>query len=125
MRLWGRIPVTAGGDAEQLTAGAPSRWVAVTEDATGHFDYIALTALVQCLKLNLGESPFWGNYGIPAKSSVLQQLPPDYNVALTQAFFAPYFASLIVSKDATRIEPTYQVNVVRTAGSTMQMTVAL
>ena len=127
MRVWGRVPVTAGGDAEQLTAGAPSRWVAVTEDAAGYPDYCYLTALVQCLKLNLGESPFWGNYGIPAKTSVLQQLPPDYNVALTQQFFAPYFASLIVSKRPETFPPmpTYDVNIVRLAGSTMQTSVAL
>lgn len=126
-RIWGRVPVTVGGDAEVLEPGAPSRWVAVETDAAGYDDYVFLTALVQCLKLNLGESPFWGNYGIPARASVRQQLPPDYNVALTQRFFAPCFASLIISKRPETFppQPTYDVNIVRRAGSTMQTSVAL
>lgn len=70
-----------------------------------------LTTLVQTLLLNLGESPFYAQYGIPAQQSVMQQVFPDYYVALTQQAFAPYFASLLITKVSGTSAPTYQVNV--------------
>lgn len=126
-RVYGRIPATAGGDAETLAVGKPYRWVVVETDDRGFDDYCHLTALVQCLKLNLGESPFYANFGLPAKTSVLQQIPPDYAVAFTQSFFAKFFASLIVTK-AYAIQPatpTYNISVVRKVGGTFETEVAL
>lgn len=85
-------------------------WTQVNTTADGANDSVWLTTLIQCLLLNLGESPFYANYGIPAKPSVLQQIFPDFYVARTQQQFSPYFASLIVNKDPER-NPTYEVNV--------------
>jgi hypothetical protein len=45
--------------------------VEVTTDANGYNDAVYLTTLSQVLKLNLGESPFYANYGIPQYQSVL------------------------------------------------------
>lgn len=132
MRVWGREPTTtAGGDAETLPSGAPSRWVAVTTDAAGYDDYPYITALIQCLKLNLGESPFYANFGVPARASVRSQVPPDYAVAFTQSYFAPHFASLVITNALTPQTstaapvPTYNVSVIRTNGSSFQTKVAL
>lgn len=114
MRTYGRIvPNPLFPDAKI--------WVVVETDANGFNDWVWLTTLIQCLKLNLGESPFFGNYGIPAKPSVVQQVYPDYYVAVTQQQFAPHFASLIISKvnrtdDKGRPEPTYNINVVTNFG---------
>ena len=78
MRTWGRV----------FSPDGSYQWVRVNTDANGSSDGVWLTTLLQCLQLNLGESPFYANYGIPAEQSVIQQLWPDYNVLLTQQQFA-------------------------------------
>jgi len=77
-------------------------WVRVTQDANGFNDYVYLSALIQCAKLNLNESPFWSNFGIPAHQSIAQQLPPDYNVQFIAQYFMQFFPSVIV----TRVPPS-------------------
>lgn len=100
-------------------------WVEIDTDANGFNDAIFATTLIQCLKLNLGESPFYSQYGIPAKQSVIQQIWPDYNVALTQQQFASFFASLIIAKQAQALVPTYTVNIVTNQGAKLIATVAV
>jgi hypothetical protein len=98
--------------------GVPT-WVEVQTDSNGDNSYVYITTLIQCLKLVLGESPFYANYGIPAIQSVVQQILPDFYVNQTQSQFAPYFASLIVSKQ-TSDPPTYLVNLVTKQGTKFQ-----
>ena len=100
MRTWGRVGTT---------------WVEVTTDANGFNDAVMLTTLIQTLKLNLGESPFYANYGIPAQQTILQQVAPDYYVNYIQSLFAPYFASLSISKTNSN-PPTYAIAVTTQQG---------
>lgn len=109
MRTYGRVPV------DPTVPDGPKKWVIVQTDKNGFNDYVWLTTLIQCLKLNLGESPFYANYGIPAKPSVVQQVFPDFYVARTQQQFASRFASLLVSKVASET-PTYKLNVTTNQG---------
>ena len=88
---------------------ATGQWVEVSTDATGDNSAVWLTTLCQALKLGLGESPFWGNYGVPAQKSVVTQVQPDFYILRTQNYFAQYFASLIVSKTSTN-PPTYNIS---------------
>lgn len=112
MRTYGRI---SNSDGTQT-------WVEVETDAAGRNDMVWLTTLCQALKLNLNESPFYANYGIPQKQAVIQQVWPDFNVALTQQLFSQYFASLIVAKqDSTT--PTYRVNVTTNQGVVLDLDV--
>lgn len=83
-------------------------WVQVMTDANGFSDYVYISAFLQCVKLNLGESPFWAEFGIPAHQAITQQLPPDYNIQLIATFFQQFFASVIVSRAA----PAVAVNTV-------------
>ena len=76
---------------------------------------VYVTALAQTLKLNLGESPFYANWGIPAKESVVQQIFPDYFVLLTQQQYAPHFAYLSVSKVPSPT-PTYRIKAITNKG---------
>ena len=97
-------------------------WVQVGTDSNGFNDLVYLTTLAQVLKLNLGESPFYGNFGIPAKSSVITQVYPDYYVTFIQQQFAQYFTSLIISRSVVTNSkgqdmPVYAVNVVTQYGS--------
>lgn len=114
MRTYGRI----------YAANGTYRWVEVTTDVRGFNDAVYVTTLAQVLKLNLGESPFFANYGLPAKQSVLQQIAPDFQIALTQQQFAPYFASLIVAK-TNRNPPTYRINAVTQQGSTISVEIPI
>ncbi len=91
------------------------QWVEVSTDANGNNDLVYVTALCQVLQLNLNESPFYANFGIPAIQAVQQQIPPDYYVALTQQAYAPYFASLLISR-VGGVTPTYQINVLTHSG---------
>lgn len=97
-------------------SGVPT-WQVVTTDSQGYNDSVYITTLIQCLKLSLGESPFYANYGIPAQRSVIQQIFPDFYVAQTQSQFAKYFASLIIAKVPGTTNPTYNVNIVTHAGA--------
>lgn len=100
MRIWGRVTNPDGSRS----------WVQVTTDTSGSNDMVYITNLAQVLLLNLGESPFYANYGIPATPSIISQVFPDYYVAYTQQRFAQFFASLIVSKQPLP-NPTYNINV--------------
>lgn len=95
--------------------GTYGPWTEVTTDQNGQDDLVWFTTLCQVLLLNLNESPFFANYGIPAHPSVITQVYPDYYVAFTQQQFSGYFASLIVAKQNT-LTPTYNVNVTTHAG---------
>lgn len=92
MRTYGRIV----RPEDKLTG--KKTWVRVDLDDTGDPSAIWTTTLVQCLKLNLGESPFYSNYGLPAKASVVQQIAPDFDMAKTQRQFAQYFANLLLAR---------------------------
>ncbi|OYV52004.1 MAG: hypothetical protein B7X10_00355 [Burkholderiales bacterium 21-58-4] len=92
-------------------------------DANGYNDAVYVTALIQCLKLNLNESPFWANWGIPAQQSVVQQVFPDFYVALIQQRYAQYFASLTVTKVTSAINPTYNIRVVTNQGAIIEASI--
>jgi hypothetical protein len=105
MRTWGRI---------NQVDGIGGTWVEVSTDVNGFSDAVYLTTLIQVLRLNLGEDPFFGSYGIPAVPSVLSQIQPDFYVNRTQQQFAGFFAALVVAKEpqaANLPTPTYKINV--------------
>lgn len=107
MRTWGRVRGANG----ELT-----QWVKVETAPDGSNDLVWAVTLIQCLKLNLNESPFYSNYGIPAHQSVIQQVAPDFNVALTQQQFSQYFASLSIIK-RNLPTPTYDVTIMTHQGT--------
>lgn len=120
---------TYGRTTDVLT-GAKT-WQVVTTDANGFNDMVWLTTLAQCCKLNLGESPFWADWGIPAVASVMTQVQPNYYMALMQQRFAPYFMSLLLSKfpDATdetgRPMPYYGITVITNWGAYLETAVPI
>lgn len=118
MRTWGRIPDGNGG----------LEWVQVTTDAKGFNDEVYITTLCQVFLLNLGESPFYANYGLPAEQAVMQQIYPDFYVALTQQYFARYFASLTISRrprEPNTPELIYDVSVTTQQGVQLNKTVPI
>ncbi len=114
MRVYGRTTDELGNKS----------WVVIQTDSAGNNEYVYVTALVQVLKLNLGESPFYANYGIPARPAILQQVAPDYYVNRTQQQFAQFFASLIIAKVAD-FPPTYRVDILTNQGIKLTFQVPL
>jgi hypothetical protein len=114
------------GRTRDVLTGAKKWWL-VTTDANGFNDSVYLTTLAQVCKLNLGESPFFANYGIPAHPSVVMQIYPDFYMIRTQQQFAPYFAALIITpapiaqgsagSDDGRPVPAYNISVLTNYGS--------
>jgi hypothetical protein len=98
-------------------------WVKVETDANGDNSYLFITTLIQVLLLNLGESPFYANYGIPAQRSVLTQIFPDYYVTVTQQQFAQFFARLSISK-VPSTTPTYDVSLQTLQGAIFEAQIA-
>lgn len=122
MRTWGRVKNPATGTLD---------WVEVSTDSSGLDDYVWLTTIVQVLQLNLGESPFYANYGIPAQPSVISQIFPDFYAAQVQAQFSQYFASLqiipvpgAVNKEGA-LTPTYTINIITNVGVNLSTTIAV
>lgn len=112
-RVWGRVYT----DPDNYT------WVpVVTDPVTGDNTAVRVTQLIQVLKMDRNESPFFANYGIPARLSVVQRLFPDIYVFQTQAQFAPFFASLIISR-LPSATPTYLVNITTFAGEALSLQV--
>jgi len=106
------MPRTYGRNAESM-------WVEIDDP-----NYIQLATLAQTLRLTRGESPFYGNYGIPAQASVLSQIAPDAAVNRTQSQFSQYFASLGVTRQANAVNPTYNITAVFLDGTIIQSTLA-
>jgi len=113
-RTYGRTPVDEFGNQQ---------WVVITPDPqTGLTDLIYFATVAQTCRLSLGESPFYANYGIPAKQSVETQIPPDVYVARVQTQYSQFFASLVVSKapppnpPLRRPVPTYNIRAVAHSG---------
>lgn len=114
MRTWGRVTNEDGSKT----------WVEVATDANGQDDNVWLTTLAQCLKLNLGESVFFANYGIPQMQTIVTQVFPDFYVMQTQTQFAPNFASLTMTRVPASFPPVYNVNAVCHSGAVISEAIA-
>lgn len=115
MRTWGRTADEHGN----------KKWVVVESDENGDFSYGWITTLIQTLKLSLGESPFYAQYGIPAQQSIVTQIYPDYYANITQQQFAGYFASLSITKVDGAERPTYNIQAVFLNGVTYRGDIAV
>lgn len=111
MRVYGRVPV------DLTMPDGPKKWVVVETDANGFNDAVRLTALIQTLKLNLSESPFWANFGIPARESVMQQIAPDFYVSFIQQYYSKFFAALTIARVPDATTPTYDLFVITHSGA--------
>jgi hypothetical protein len=118
MRVYGRI-------VPDILYPDKKKWVVVETDANGFNDMVYLTNMIQVIRLNLHESPFFSNWGIPAHASVMTQIAPDYYLNLIQQRFAQYFMSLVLTNLPNRFdergapEPAYQFNVITKYGAVL------
>lgn len=116
MRVYGRIPASPGAP--------PTLWVVIETDANGYNDNCYFTALCQAIKLNIGESPFSANTGIPQIQTIMTQVFPDYYMSQIQTQYAAYFASLVISRAPGSFPPQYNVQAVAHSGAILTTTIA-
>lgn len=107
MRAWGRT----------YNEDGTYQWVEVATDANGLNDAFYITALAQCIKLNIGESPFYANSGIPQYQMIMTQVPPDFYAMKIQQQYAQYFASLTIVRTPNSSPPTYTITAVTHSGA--------
>ena len=100
-------------------------WQEVDTDGNGYNDQVMLTTLAQVLMLNLGESPFYANMGIPALNSAQMNIPPTAYVALIQQYFAQFFANITIAQVMGQANPTYDCFVLTHQGASYFITVAM
>ena len=103
-------------------------WQEVTTDQNGFNDEVYLVTLCQNLRLNIGESPFYAQNGIPAQKSVISQIYPNFYVQRIQQQFSKYFASLLIAKPTASFQnpdPVYTVNVLTHQGAKISATVPI
>lgn len=118
MRVYGRVPV------DFRDPKGPLKWVVVETTKEGLNDDVYITAMAQTIKLNVNESPFFGNFGLPAHQSVMMQLMPDFFIIQIQQFYLQFFASLLVSRipdpeisrDKNVQAPIYRFSVITNLG---------
>lgn len=94
-------------------------WVTLTDP-----NYVYLAAVAQALKLQLGESPIYGTYGIPAQQSVMSQIAPSVAVSKTQAQYSPYFANLTITSQQNTPQPLYSISAIFQDGTIISSAVA-
>lgn len=114
MRVWGRT----------YNEDGTYQWVAVVTDANGDNSNCYLTALCQAIKLNLNESPFYANTGIPQVQTIATQVFPDLYLSQIQRQYAQYFASLAIVRVQGSNPPQYNVTAVCFSGAILNTTVA-
>ncbi len=101
------------------------KWVEIDTDTNGFDDPVWITTLAQCIKLQIGESPFFANYGIPVQQTIVTQVNPDFYVSQLQSQFAQFFSSLQVAKVSGASVPTYSINLITNQGAKVQTQIAV
>lgn len=114
MRVWGRT----------YNPDGTYQWVSVVTDANGDSSNCYLTALCQALKLNIGESPFFSNTGIPQYQTIIAQVFPDFYASAIQQQYAQYFASLAIVRVPGSLPPQYNVTAVTPSGAILNEFIA-
>jgi hypothetical protein len=125
MRTFGRVYALNpdGTKVSPQPAGYP-QWVVVTTDANGFDDDVWLSTLCQTFLLNLGESPFYADRGLPAQPTIVMRVQPDFYVNRIQTLFAPKFANIIVAKESTN-PPIYRVAVTKNNGAKVSLAIQI
>lgn len=112
-RVWGRVH----------NANGTRTWNAYETSDSGSDDMPNFIWLQNVLLLQLNESPFYSDWGVPVHKTLATQIFPDYYMSLTQQRFAQYFASCIITRVATD-QPEYQVSIVTKTGIKVDQTLS-
>ena len=104
-RVWGRKTQSDG----------TRQWQAFETDANGYDDAPNFIWLQNVLLLNLNESPFYADWGIPVQPTLATSVFPDYYTSLTQQRFSAYFPSCVITRVSSD-QIAYSVNITTRTG---------
>lgn len=103
-RVWGRV-----------TTNGTRKWQAFETDSNGYDDAPNIIWLQNVLLLNLNESPFYADWGIPLQQTLATSIFPDYYTSQTQQRFSAYFPSVVITRISSS-DVSYSVNVTTQTG---------
>ena len=97
------------------------KWQVVQDDD----DNIRLTHLIQVLQMDIQESPFYSNWGMPVANALITGVLSDVAINNTINQFAQYFAALQITRGISNDpkEIYYQVDVVLKNGKNVTLDV--
>ena len=104
-RVWGRRTADDGTRS----------WEAFETDAEGYNDAPYFIWLQNVLLLNLNESPFYSDWGIPVQQTLATSVFPDYYTSQTQQRFSQYFPSCVIARVSSSAV-SYSVNITTSRG---------
>jgi len=107
MRIHGRL----------LNPDGTKTWVTLDTAKGDSIDTIYVLWLVQTLKLNTLESPYWPDWGVPIWQVMQNTFYPDSSIAKIQANFSQYFSYLSIAR-VPNPDPYYSVTVITKNGTT-------
>lgn len=99
-------------------------WVTYDTAAGDPIDAIYVVWLIQALKMNTLESPFWPGWGVDIWQSLQNTFYPDSSIANMQAEFSQYFSFLSITRQSDP-DPHYAVSVITKAGVPLNYRVAV
>lgn len=97
-------------------------WVTLDTTKGDSEDQVLVLWLIQTLKLNTLESPFWPSSGVPTWQTMQNTFYPNNSLAKIQSEFSKYFTYISISR-VTKPDPYYNVTVITKNGvkSTVQV----
>lgn len=103
MRVWTRV---MGSDGKRT-------WQPVDNDQGN------IAWLQNALLLQLGESPFWTDWGLPVSKTLVSQIWPDYYLNMTQQRFRDVFPTLQVTRQRVdgQSDPVYSIRAILSDGT--------
>ena len=101
----------------QLNADGTKTWVTLDTENGDSLDAIYVLWLIQTLKLNTLESPYYPGAGMPIYQAMQNTFYPDSRIAKIQANFSQYFSYLSITR-LTNPDPYYQIIVITKNGVT-------
>ncbi len=100
----------------QLNPDGTKTWVTLDTANGDSEDAVYVLWLIQTLKLNTLESPYWPGWGVPIWQVMQNTFYPDSSIAKIQADFSQYFAFLSIARVANP-DPYYRVIVITKNGT--------
>lgn len=103
MRVWTRV---MGSDGKRT-------WQPVDNDQ-GNIAWLQNSLLLQ-----LGESPFWADWGIPVQQTLVSRVWPDYYLNMTQQRFRDVFPTLQITRrdGGNGADPVYDISIILNDGT--------
>ena len=108
----------------KLNADGTKTWVTLDTNNGDSEDQIYALWLIQVLKLNTLESPFWPGWGVPTWQAMQNTFYPDSSIAKIQSQFSQYFSYLSITR-LSNPDPYYKIVAITKNGVSQTLSVPI